>query len=222
MNWSKKNVFVVPRPIPRHRLMFRLLAATGLRVSELIALQWRHLRLDGSEPCVRVRRALAKGRVEPPKTKYGRRDVPLDPELVSELREWRRASEWAGEEELVFPSLRGTPLMVENLRRRVLRPAAEETGAPWAGFHTFRHTCASMLFENGKNAKQVQTWLGHHSPSFTVDTYVHLLRDGPGEPLSLSAELEKCQQGVSQSHVIPPDSAEALLVDPALEPTTAD
>jgi len=46
-----------------------------------------------------------------------------------------------------------------------------------------------MLFEGGKNAKQVQTWLGHHSPSFTVDTYVHLLRDGPGEPLSLSAEL---------------------------------
>lgn len=79
-----------------------------------------------------------------------------------------------------------------------------------------------MLFEGGKNAKQVQTWLGHHSPSVTVDTYVHLLRDGPGEPLSLSAELEKCQQGVSQSHVIPPDSAEALLVNSALAPTAAD
>jgi hypothetical protein len=56
-----------------------------------------------------------------------------------------------------------------------------------------------MLFEGGKNAKQVQTWLGHHSPSFTVDTYVHLLRDGPGEPLRLSAELNGWQSTISPS-----------------------
>jgi integrase len=138
---------------------------------------------------VRVRRALVKGRVEPPKSRHGRRDVPLDQELVREFRRRRQQSEWAGDEDLVFGSLKGTALKVENVRRRVLRLAAEEAGAPWAGFHTFRHTCASMLFERGKNAKQVQKWLGHHSPSFTVDTYVHLLRDAPGEPLSLSAEL---------------------------------
>jgi integrase len=46
---------------PRHRLMFRVLASTGLRVSELLALQWRHLELDGSGPCVRVRRANVRG-----------------------------------------------------------------------------------------------------------------------------------------------------------------
>ena len=84
--------------------MLRLLAATGLRVSELIALEWRHLRLDGSEPCVRVRRALVRGRVEPPKSRHGRRDVPLDAEIVSELRRHRQASEWPGDEDLVFPS----------------------------------------------------------------------------------------------------------------------
>ena len=73
--------------------------------------------------------------------------------------------------------------------RRVLRPVAEEVGAPWAGFHTFRHTCASMLFERGANAKQVQRWLGHHSAAFTLDTYVHLLEDQLGEPLELEGEL---------------------------------
>jgi integrase len=118
---------------PRHRLMFRLLAATGLRVSELLALQWRHLRLDGSEPCVRVRRALVRGRVQPPKSKHGRRNVPLDGVLVSDLRRRRMALEWPGDEALVFPSLTGTPLNPDNLRRRVLRPAAEEAGASWAG-----------------------------------------------------------------------------------------
>ena len=82
-----------------------------------------------------------------------------------------------------------------NVTRRVLRPVAEEVGAPWAGFHTFRHTCASMLFERGANAKQVQRWLGHHSAAFTLDTYVHLLEDQLGEPLELHA-LERASGGV--------------------------
>ena len=47
-------------------------------VSELVALQWRHLRLDGSEPAVRVRRAIVRGRDHPPKSRNGRRNVPLE------------------------------------------------------------------------------------------------------------------------------------------------
>jgi hypothetical protein len=50
-------------------------------------------------------------------------------------------------------------------------------GVPWVGFHTFRHTCATTLFRRGLNAKQVQVWLGHHSPAFTLATYVHFLAD---------------------------------------------
>jgi len=46
-----------------------------------------------------------------------------------------------------------------------------------------------MLFERGANAKQVQRWLGHHSPSFTLDTYVHLLDERLPEPVALSREL---------------------------------
>ena len=48
---------------------------------------------------------------------------------------------------------------------------------PWAGLHTLRHTCASLLFDSGLNVKQVQAWLGHHKASFTLDVYVHLLSD---------------------------------------------
>jgi integrase len=66
---------------------------------------------------------------------------------------------------------------------RVIKPAAQEVDAPWAGWHTFRHTCASILFAQGRNAVQVQRWLGHHSPSFTLDTYVHLLEGDLGAPL---------------------------------------
>ena len=174
---------------PSHRVMFRLLACTGLRVSEALALQVKHLDLDGSTPHVRVRRAIIHGRIEPPKTRYGRRSVPLDAELVRELRQCLAARGDSGAEGLLFPSRNGGFLDRSNLRNRVLIPAAQEAGAPWAGFHTFRHTCASLLFGRGSNAVQVQRWLGHHSPAFTLSTYVHLLPNELGDGLSLRDEL---------------------------------
>jgi Phage integrase family len=63
------------------------------------------------------------------------------------------------------------------LARRVFKPAADAAGVPWASWHTLRHTCATRLFRAGLNAKQAQIWLGHHSPAFTLSTYVHLLSD---------------------------------------------
>jgi len=102
-----------------------------------------------------------------------------------------KLTEWPGEDDLVFPSTSGAPLGYPNMLRRVLRPAAAETGAPWAGFHTFRHTCASMLFERGANAVKVQRWLGHHSPAFTLATYVHLMDGQLGDPLELDVELAR-------------------------------
>jgi hypothetical protein len=44
-------------------------------------------------------------------------------------------------------------------------------------FHTHRHTCAPLLFDQGRNAKRVQRWLGHHSAAFALETYIHLLSD---------------------------------------------
>jgi integrase len=167
------------------RTFFWLLAGTGLRVSEAIALQWRHLELDGSSPHVKVRRGYVRGRMEPPKSKHGRREVPLEHSLVLALRQRRNASERPGEEDLVFPAGNGAVMSPGNLRRRVLKPAAEEACVSWVGFHAFRHTCASMLFAEGRNAVQVQRWLGHHSAAFTLATYVHLLDGDLGEPLKV-------------------------------------
>lgn len=62
---------------PRWRLFFELLAGTGLRVSEAIALRWRDPALDGERPAVRVQRAYVKGVYGPPKSRHGRRDFPL-------------------------------------------------------------------------------------------------------------------------------------------------
>jgi Phage integrase family len=78
---------------------------------------------------------------------------------------------------MTVPTEVGTPLDASNVMRRVLKKAGRRAGVLWVGFHTFRHTCATLLFRNGLNAKQVQVWLGHHSPTFTLGTHVHLLSD---------------------------------------------
>jgi len=86
-----------------------------------------------------------------------------------------------------------------NLFSRVLKPAARRAGAEWAGFHTLRHSCATNLFRRGLNAKQVQVWLGHHSPAFTLATYVHLLPDDAPDPAFLETLLTRRPgEGVDQ------------------------
>jgi integrase len=97
----------------------------------------------------------------------------------------------------VFTSRNGNPLRPNNLTRRTLKPAAEEAGVPWAGFHTFRHTCASMLIAEGRNVVQVQRWLGHHSPAFTLATYGHLMDNGVGEALAVSYEAVPASSAVA-------------------------
>jgi integrase len=90
-------------------------------------------------------------------------------------------------DELLFVSPRGLHVDRRWLRRFILDPAAEAAGVPWVTFHTFRHTCASLLFAQGKTLKQVQMWLGHTDPAFTLRVYVHLLDDGLGEALDETA-----------------------------------
>lgn len=187
------------------RTFFELLATTGLRWSEIIALRWRDLDLDGSSPQVRVRRAYVRGRFGPPKSRHGRRAVPLGHDAVVRLRAAHKATEWPGDDDLVFPNAEGKPLDHSNTLRRVLRPAAEESGVPWIGFHTFRHTTATMLFAAGRNAVQVSRWLGHHSAAFTISVYVHLLDGDLGEPLELP--------GGGAVVDLPPDNGFVDLVD---------
>lgn len=84
-------------------LLFWFLAATGVPISEAIALQWRHLALDAPVPHVKVRRALVKGSMGPPKSRYSRREIPLDPLLATALREHRATTEWPGDEDPYSP-----------------------------------------------------------------------------------------------------------------------
>jgi integrase len=160
------------------RLFFDVLLQTGMRVSEAIALRWSDVDLGRRQ--IKVQRRYYRHRFGPPKSRYGRRSIPIGETLARDLRTRRGA---VADDVLVWPGRGGRPIEHDgDLRRRVLRDAATSAGAPGIGFHAFRHTCASALFDQGWNAVQVQRMLGHHSPAFTLSTYVHLMRDELPEP----------------------------------------
>jgi integrase len=137
--------------------------------------------------------AVPAGRVGPTKSRYGKRRLKLTPQLARAL--WRHRA-GASDDELVFTNPAGGRVQQSNLMSRVLKPAAVKAGlGEWVRdgngtlradssvhFHTFRHTCATILFRRGWSPVQVQLWLGHYKPSFTLDTYVHLLDDDVPEP----------------------------------------
>jgi integrase len=166
-------------------LLVELIASTGLRISEAIALQRKHVELDGSWPHVKVRRAIVRGRVGPPKSNRGRRNVALPSPLVVKLRRHLTGLD-PRPEQLVFSSARGTALDPNNLRKRMLKPPMEEVGASWAGWHTLRHTFASLQIANGVNVVALSAALGHHSAAFTLSVYVHLLEGDDAPALDLA------------------------------------
>jgi integrase len=75
---------------PEWRLLMRFLAQTGLRIGELIALRWSDVDLDARR--VRVRRRLYMGTLDTPKSRYGRRDVPISRRLADDLATARAAT----------------------------------------------------------------------------------------------------------------------------------
>jgi hypothetical protein len=128
-----------------------------------------------------VNRRFYRGQVALPKGRK-RRTVPLSRELAQML--WTMLKDrHAADDELVWISHAGLRVDQSNVMSRVLKPATRKAGiGDWPGFHAFRHTAATRLFRRGWNAVQVQRFLGHSDPGFTLRTYVHLLADDLPEP----------------------------------------
>jgi len=180
---------------------FELLATTGLRISEAIALRWMDLEL-GSQPHLNVRRSIVKGVIGSPKSRFGWRQIPLGVDLAKSLCALRPDS--AREELLVFSTARGTPINPGNLRSRVLAPAVRRAGLSNIGFHAFRHTCASLLIERRLSLLRIQLWMGHHSAAYTIDTYGHLIDDELSAALDLVHELDTDERTPSESETPTP------------------
>jgi integrase len=119
----------------------------------------------------------------PLKTKSSIRTITLPERAIVALKRQRvrqkeerlaAGTDWQGNpDNLVFTSLRGTPIEPRNVYRQ-FQVLLENAGLPRRRFHDIRHTAATLLFENGASAKQVQALLGHSRVGTTLDTYTHV------------------------------------------------
>jgi len=199
--WPSDEVDAKPKALTRAELngllaalphswrpFFEFLAHTGLRISEAIALTWGDVAF-GKRPVIHVRTQVYRGERKRLKSAHSRRTIPLSPGMARTLWQAHGAAQDRSEDAPVFCSTTGSVLTPSNVSGRILKPTAKTLGLEWVGFHTFRHTCASMLFEAGRNPRQVQAWLGHSDPGFTLRTYVHLMDEGVGDAAFLDSAI---------------------------------
>lgn len=169
-----------------HRLgnLFAIALFTGMRQGELFGLRWPDLDLDRGTLTVRqaAQKIGGEWKMVEPKSATSRRTIRLSAGAVAALRDQKQrvkaqrieAGELWVEWGLVFPSTLGSPLdpaSVTHALQRQLRDA----GLPRVRFHDLRHTCATMLLEQGVPARVVMDQLGHSQISLTLNTYSHVL-----------------------------------------------
>lgn len=188
---------------------YRVLAYTGMRRGELLALRWRDLDTKGSSLSVRRSVGVVKTKGEREQliegsTKSGKqRSVDLDPRTVAALRDRRRARagpdrRLAPDDALIFSDLERGYLNPDRFSRRFVRSlmlARKELGAdafPMIRVHDLRHTHATLMLKAGVPVKVVSERLGHATVTITMEIYAHTL---PGMQAEAAARFAAIVEG---------------------------
>jgi integrase len=166
---------------------------TGLRASELRGLRWSDVDLKEGKVHVR-QRADRYHAIGMPKSDAGQRTIPIGPNVVNTLKEWKLACP-KGDLDLVFPTGAGAVEGHPNIIRRglippqiaagITAPVLDDEGKPivqakYTGLHALRHFFASWCINRRQDGgrelppKTVQHLMGHSSITMTMDTYGHL------------------------------------------------
>jgi integrase len=170
----------------RYHPLLVLIAATGLRKGEALALRWDRVDLDAGTLKVAATIGRVEGRllISELKTDRSRRTVPLSPAIVPMLRKHKTAqtaerlragNQWTNSG-LVFTTELGGPVDPRNLLRLV-EAAAKTAGVEGVGVHTLRHSAAVSWLEAGLHIKAVAGLLGHSTIAITGDVYGHTSDD---------------------------------------------
>ena len=167
--------------------LFRLLAYSGIRAGECLALTWHDL--DYKNNTIAINKTYAKTnngiKIQTPKTKASIRKVSLDVETIQVLKEWqlnqRKQLLKVGinamnKRQLIFSNNKNSFIANETVRLAI-HQIAKKAGIYPITTHGFRHTHATLLFASGMDIKQVQARLGHSNVQTTLNIYTHAIQD---------------------------------------------
>lgn len=196
---------VVEAVCPSMRPLVMLAVQTGARRSELIALKWEDI--DWDQKRLMICRSVEYGKagkftLKEPKTKAGRRNIPLSQFALDALRQQKgvqaeqrlRCGPAWKDHGFVFTQEDGgmlNPNRITSLFYQLWqRPTSSGwvAGVPRIRFHDLRHTFASLLLHKRLDIKLISTMLGHASVAITLDRYSHLM---PGSDEQVAEAMDR-------------------------------
>ena len=144
---------------------------SGLRIGELLALQWSDI--DLTKGILTVSKSCYDGNgglvVDEPKTAASRRIIPLPKQLLPILKGVKKRSNSP-----FVVSASGKPVSVRSYQRS-FELLLKKIKIPHKGFHSLRHTFATRAIECGMDVKTLSEILGHKNPAVTLNRYAHSL-----------------------------------------------
>jgi len=180
---------LVALPEPFRTMVF-VAAGTGLRRGELIGLKWGDV--DFGAALIHPKRSIVNQHIGNLKTLASAKPVALDPYLAAALANLKAQSLFKGLEDWVFasPASAGKkPYWPDMVLKRRVKPIAFALGiVKQIGWHSFRHTYASLLKASGVDVKVVQDSLRHANARITMDLYTQALM--PDKRLAQSKVIE--------------------------------
>jgi len=162
---------------PEYFAFFLCACRTGMRLGELLALEWGDI--DWNERFIVVQKSYKLGQVNKTKTGTVRR-VDMSNQLGDVLRvlltQRKKEALKEGKSDPVSVVFhRNGQHMEQNYIRRVYKKVLAKAGIREMRLHDIRHTFASLLLSNGESPVYVKEQLGHSSIQMTVDIYGHLI-----------------------------------------------
>lgn len=165
--------------IERTKVLIYLLMSNGLRISEALALTWSDIHFNDSTITIDKTFSKVKGgtKISKPKTLASDAILPASDFILNALKRFRvyqkkkrLAAGLNVKSDLIFSQLDGSKISYEIASRQV-RTIFNECGIDYHGTHTFRHTFASILLDEGEDLKVVQEVMRHADISLTANLY---------------------------------------------------
>ena len=163
------------------KCLFKTLYFCGLRKGEARALNWNDI--DFINGTIRINKGLSdnvngkKYIITSPKTLTSNRTLPIPKELLNDLKELKeKVMEFTNYNDNWFVFGNAVPLGDDTIRRRK-NNNCKEANVKEIRIHDFRHSCASLLINNGADITLVAKFLGHSKIDETLNTYSHMFKN---------------------------------------------